>query len=122
MNAKPSATPEARCFTVLKYFDMQKLYAFKVADLRGLPIGELSVSNRFIIYVNGREVSVSSETSVAAAMMMANQSCRKSVRGELRGPFCGMGICMECRAEVNGIPHQRTCQLQCVPGMAVVTE
>lgn len=79
-------------------------------------------NHSFAITVNGKPVQVSAETSVAAAMMMEGQACRKSVRGELRGPLCGMGICMECRAMVNGRKHQRTCQLMCAPGMDVVTE
>jgi sarcosine oxidase subunit alpha len=33
-----------------------------------------------------------------------------------------MGICMECRATVNGVPHSRSCKLTCAPGMTVVTE
>jgi len=76
----------------------------------------------FFIRVNGRQVQVAAGTSVAAAMMTANQPCRMSVLGESRAPFCGMGICMECRAMVDGTPHRRTCQLQCIPGMEVVTE
>jgi D-hydroxyproline dehydrogenase subunit gamma len=80
------------------------------------------VSQGFSITVNGRPLRVSEETSVAAAMMMANEPCRVSVRGEPRGPLCGMGICMECRAMVNGKMHQRTCQMMCAPAMEVVTE
>jgi hypothetical protein len=58
---------------------------------------------------------------VAAALMMSGEPCRFSVSGEARGPLCGMGICMECRATVDGIPQQRTCQLACAAGMNVVT-
>jgi len=64
---------------------------------------------------------VAAGTSVAAAMMMAGEPCRFSVSGQARGPLCGMGICMECRATVDGVPHQRTCQLVCSSGMDVVT-
>jgi hypothetical protein len=80
------------------------------------------VSGSFSISVNGKSVRVSEETSVAAAIMMTNEPCRVSVRGEPREPLCGMGICMECRATVNGMQHQRTCQLMCAPAMEVVTE
>ena len=59
--------------------------------------------------------------SVAAAVMLAGEPCRFSVSGEARGPLCGMGICMECRATVDGVPHRRTCQLACAEGMEVVT-
>ena len=79
-------------------------------------------SDGFTIKVNGTAVRVTAETSVAAATMMAGEPCRISVRGEPRGPLCGMGICMECRATVNGWKHQRTCQLMCAPAMEVVTE
>lgn len=36
---------------------------------------------------------------------------RLSVTGEPRGPLCGMGICFECRATIDGKPHVRTCQM-----------
>lgn len=80
------------------------------------------MSESFSITVNGRSVQVAEGTSVAAAMMMANEPCHISVHREPRGPLCGMGICMECRATVNGVPHRRTCQVLCAPAMEVVTE
>jgi hypothetical protein len=80
------------------------------------------MSESFIISVNGRQVRVAEGASVATAMMMANEPCRRSVTGTPRAPFCGMGICMECRATINGVQHQRTCQTLCAPGMEVVTE
>jgi sarcosine oxidase subunit alpha len=80
------------------------------------------MSARFFITVNGRQVQVAEGASVAAAMMGANETCRVSVRGEPRSPLCGMGICMECRATVNGKAHRRTCQLLCAPEMEIVTE
>ena len=79
------------------------------------------MSERFSITVNGKAVRVNVGTSVAAAIMMANEPCRFSVQGEPRTPFCGMGICMECRATVNGVPQRRTCQLVCTRDMEVVT-
>jgi len=79
------------------------------------------LSEGFSIKVNGRAVRVAKGTSVAAAVMMANEPCRFSTLGEARAPFCGMGICMECRATVDGVPQRRTCQLVCTPEMEVVT-
>lgn len=76
----------------------------------------------FSITVNGRQIQVAEGTSVAAAMLAGGQACRISERGEPRAPLCGMGICMECRATVNGKPHCRTCQVECTPEMEVVTE
>jgi sarcosine oxidase subunit alpha len=54
-------------------------------------------------------------------VMLSGEPCRFSIEGEARAPLCGMGICMECRVTVNGIPHQRSCQLICAPGMEVVS-
>lgn len=76
----------------------------------------------FMVRVNGASVSVPAGTTVAVAMTMAKQPCRVSITGEPRGPLCGMGICFECRAIVNGIPHSRGCQLLCEPGMEVRTD
>ncbi len=73
------------------------------------------------ITVNGKQIRVAQGASVAAAVTLAGEPCRFSVGGEARGPLCGMGICMECRATVDGVPHLRTCQLVCAEGMEVVT-
>jgi hypothetical protein len=69
--------------------------------------------------IDGREVQVPVGTTVAAAILNGRSGFRRSVRGELRGPLCGMGICFECRATVNGLAQQRTCQLLCEAGMVV---
>ena len=71
------------------------------------------------VTVNGRSVAVRAGATVAAAMMIAACDCRKSVSGEPRGPLCGMGICFECRAMIDGIPHRRSCQILCVSGMEI---
>lgn len=73
------------------------------------------------ITVNGKPVWVAEGTTVAAALIMSDEPSRISVHGEARAPFCGMGICMECCATVNGVAHRRTCQLVCEPDMNVVT-
>jgi len=71
------------------------------------------------IHVNGLSVQVESESMVSAALLKAGVPCRRSVTGEPRTALCGMGICFECRATVNGTPHRRTCQLICREGMVV---
>lgn len=74
------------------------------------------------VTVNGSTVAVPSGATVAVALMMAGQACRKSVSGEARGPLCGMGICFECRVSINGTPHCRSCQILCEAGMQVETD
>jgi hypothetical protein len=72
--------------------------------------------------VNGVSVTVTQGTTVAAAILIAGALTRRSVTGEPRGPLCGMGICFECRATIDGTPHQRTCQIICAPDMEVRTQ
>jgi D-hydroxyproline dehydrogenase subunit gamma len=74
-----------------------------------------------VLRVNGETVSVPSGATVAVAIMMAGQAVRTSVTGEPRGVLCGMGICFECRAEIDGQPHCRSCQILCQAGMEVRT-
>jgi hypothetical protein len=78
--------------------------------------------DEFIVKVNRAPVSVLAGTTAAVAIAMSGQPCRSSVRGEPRGPLCGMGICFECRAVVNGKPHSRSCQILCEPGMEIRTD
>jgi D-hydroxyproline dehydrogenase subunit gamma len=73
------------------------------------------------VNVNGVSVLVPSGATTAVALMIAGQPCRTSVNGETRGPLCGMGICFECRATINGVPHCRSCQIYCEAGMEIST-
>ncbi len=62
------------------------------------------------------------ERTVAAARMNRGEVCfHTSVRGEARGPLCGMGTCFECRTEINGVLHERACMrsLQPAPPLAL---
>ena len=73
------------------------------------------------VTINGATSRVARGTTVAAAMLLAEQPTRISVTGEPRTALCGMGICFECRAVLNGVPHRRTCQTPCEHGMTVET-
>jgi sarcosine oxidase subunit alpha len=77
--------------------------------------------DNFIVRVNGEEFAAGPSTSVAAVIFVAG-ACRRSVSGERRAPLCGMGICFECRATVDGIPHERTCLMMCREGMEIRTD
>jgi hypothetical protein len=79
------------------------------------------MSDHIEVLINGKTVTVTAGSTVAAAMAIAQVPSRKSEHGEPRTALCGMGICFECRAIVNGIPHARTCQTSCEPGMEVKT-
>jgi aerobic-type carbon monoxide dehydrogenase small subunit (CoxS/CutS family) len=75
------------------------------------------------VTVNGKPVEVPEDSMVSTAVALAGITAfRRSVKGEPRGPLCGMGICFECRVTVNGRPHVRSCQTLCRPGMEVHTD
>lgn len=74
-----------------------------------------------LLTVNGAGLRVAPGTSVAAAVLIAGCHTRNSTSGEPRSPLCGMGICFECRVTINGVPHQKSCQILCESGMDVQT-
>lgn len=73
--------------------------------------------------VNGVAVEMPAGSVVSAAILKTGTSAfRRSVAGEPRGPLCGMGICFECRVEIDGVQHCRSCQTICRDGMDVRTD
>jgi sarcosine oxidase subunit alpha len=75
------------------------------------------------ISVNGKAVRVPAGTLLAAAIEQAGvSSFRTSVRGEPRGPLCGMGVCFECCVTINGRAYSRSCMTLCEEGMEVRTD
>jgi predicted molibdopterin-dependent oxidoreductase YjgC len=75
------------------------------------------------IVVNGRPLRTHEGDTVHAALTAAGiLGLRASRQGEVRGAFCGMGICYECLVTIDGVPHQRACMRVVEPGMTVVTE
>ncbi len=74
------------------------------------------------VYVNGRAIEVPAASMASAALAMAGlEAPRQSITGTPRGPLCGMGICFECSAMVDG-RRQRTCQIVCQSGMEIRTD
>lgn len=74
------------------------------------------------VHVNGDKVVVPRGSMLVAALLKVGAPCRISVSGEQRTAFCGMGVCFECRATVDGVAQQRTCQIVCKDGMTVETQ
>ena len=75
-----------------------------------------------VVMVNGAPVRIARGSTVAVALLVAGVPARRSVNGSPRFPLCGMGVCMECRAEVNSVMHSRTCEIVCQPDMQVRTQ
>jgi D-hydroxyproline dehydrogenase subunit gamma len=74
------------------------------------------------VTVNRQTVMVPAGATAAVAITIAGEVCRTSVTGSPRGPLCGMGICYECRAVINGTIHCKSCQTVCQPGMDIQTQ
>lgn len=75
-----------------------------------------------LIVLDGQPLQVPAGSTVAAALAMRPPgAARVSVQGELRAPFCGMGICHECRVEIDGL-RRLACQTVCRAGMQVRTD
>ncbi|MGY4815652.1 2Fe-2S iron-sulfur cluster-binding protein [Pseudomonas chlororaphis subsp. piscium] len=72
-----------------------------------------------IIYLDRQALTVGDGLSVAAAIANSGDPyTRTSCTGQPRAPFCGMGICQECRMTIDG-RRQLACQTLCREGMHV---
>jgi sarcosine oxidase subunit alpha len=77
------------------------------------------MSEILTVRVNGALVNVPAGSTAAVAVMLSIGACRQSVTGQPRAPLCGMGTCFECRVEINGQTHQRSCQVICEANMEI---
>ena len=77
------------------------------------------MSQTIPVMIEGEKRDVPVGISVAAALSLtANPTTHIAVGGQPRAPFCGMGICQECRVTVNG-RRVLACQTLCQPGMTI---
>lgn len=76
------------------------------------------------ITVDGRPLDVPVGRSVAAVLVLDQQRLgwRSSrVSGRPRGLFCGIGVCFDCTAVIDGAHGLRTCLVEAADGMVVET-
>ena len=80
------------------------------------------MSGETLLHIDGRLVRVKEGSSVAAALRVAGGmgAARTSITGQPRAPFCGMGVCQECRVRIDG-RRMLACQTVCAEGMQVET-
>jgi D-hydroxyproline dehydrogenase subunit gamma len=73
------------------------------------------------VTVEGRTVLVAAGASAAATMLAAGlRNIRETpVEGRERGPYCMMGICFDCLAEIDGVPNRQSCMVEARPGMRI---
>ncbi|MCU7821612.1 (2Fe-2S)-binding protein [Kitasatospora sp. DSM 101779] len=76
------------------------------------------------IEFDGRPVPALPGQSIAAALWADGVLAwrRTRVGGRPRGAFCGIGVCYDCLATVDGQPNRRTCLMPAEPGTVVTTQ
>ncbi len=76
--------------------------------------------------VNGKQVTAyAGETLFAVLIANGILALRHPVEGltkTVRGGFCGMGVCQECRMTIDGMPDRRACMTEVCMDMEVVTD
>jgi hypothetical protein len=78
------------------------------------------------LLVDGCRVTVLAMTTVIGAISQCDAhgavaTTRRSVLGQARAAYCGMGVCHECRVTIDGVAHVLACQTLCRSGMDVRT-
>jgi D-hydroxyproline dehydrogenase subunit gamma len=73
------------------------------------------------VVVEGRKLLVPAGASAAAAVLMAGlRSIRETpVKGSERAPYCMMGVCFDCLAEIDGVPNRQSCMVEAQPDMQI---
>ena len=73
------------------------------------------------VEVEGRIVHVPEGASAAAAVLIAGfDAVRETpVGGAARGPYCMMGVCFDCLAEIDGEPNRQSCMVTARVGMRI---
>src|ERR1700687_758990 len=71
--------------------------------------------------VEGQAVTVPPGASAAAALLLAGLvTVRETpISGSGRAPYCMMGVCFDCLAEIDGMPNRQSCMVTARPGMRI---
>ena len=66
------------------------------------------------IFINNCEFMVPENISVSAALLMHNFFIHRKnpISGNLRTPYCMIGVCFECLVEIDNIPNCQACLVE----------
>jgi len=66
-------------------------------------------------------VTVPQGASAASAVLLAGLAGARetAIRGSGRAPYCMMGVCFDCLAEIDGVPNRQSCMVTARPGMRI---
>jgi D-hydroxyproline dehydrogenase subunit gamma len=73
------------------------------------------------VAVEGRTVRVPAGASATAAVLIAGlTSIRDTPVGQSeRAPYCMIGVCFDCLAEIDGVANRQSCMVSVRPGMRI---
>ena len=73
------------------------------------------------VIVDGRELLVSADLSVAAAVLAYADGVTRTtpVSGTPRAPYCLMGVCFDCLMEIDGVQNRQACLTPVREGMRI---
>ncbi len=73
------------------------------------------------VTVEGRTVVVPAGASAAAAVLAAGFDSIRETPGEgsERAPYCMMGVCFDCLAEIDDVPNRQSCMVGVQPAMRI---
>jgi sarcosine oxidase subunit alpha len=75
------------------------------------------------ITVDRRSVEACLGDSVATAMLAAGiATCRTTVQGAPRAPYCMTGACFDCLVTIDGVGNRQACMVKVARGMRVETQ
>lgn len=76
------------------------------------------------IDIDGVAVRAEPGETVAAVMLRQAEPWTRltPVSGSRRAPYCMMGVCFECLAEVDGVASVQTCLIPVAAGMRVARQ
>ncbi|MBO1076335.1 (2Fe-2S)-binding protein [Roseomonas marmotae] len=76
------------------------------------------------VFVDGHPLLVPEGSSAAAAVLLAGLPAIRHtpVTGAPRLPYCMMGICFDCLAEIDGQPNRQACMVPVRPGMRIAPQ
>ena len=73
------------------------------------------------VFVDGAATLVPEGASAAAAVLLAGAPLIREtpVGGAPRLPYCLMGTCFDCLAEIDGVANRQACLVVVTPGMRI---
>ena len=66
-------------------------------------------------------MTVPQGASAASAVLLAGLAGARetAISGSGRAPYCMMGVCFDCLAEIDGVPNRQSCMVPARHGMRI---